>query len=144
QTAQGPVADQGQFGLAEFTGSEEGRGPLFDVTRVPFEGDHLPAGSGTQGDKIATPISLDVPKAVPLMALQVGDRMVVSIPGEMTAEGGRRVRHAVEHAAHGHGVHRAVISGLANEYADYFTTPEEYDAQHYEGAATIYGRTSSL
>jgi hypothetical protein len=33
---------------------------------------------------------------------------------------------------------------LANEYADYFTTPEEYDAQHYEGAATIYGRTSSL
>src|SRR5919201_1652488 len=35
------------------------------------------------------------------------------------------------------------ISGFANEYADYFTTPEEYDAQHYEGAATIYGRTSS-
>jgi neutral ceramidase len=36
-----------------------------------------------------------------------------------------------------------VISGLANEYSDYFTTPEEYDAQHYEGAATAYGRASS-
>ena len=144
QTAAGPVANQGVFGQAEFTGSEEGRGPLFDVTRVPFEGDHLPAGVGTQGDKIQTPIPLDVPKADPLMALQVGDRMVVSIPGEMTAEAGRRVRHAVMHAAHGHGVHRAVISGLANEYSDYFTTPEEYDAQHYEGAATIYGRASSV
>ena len=78
------------------------------------------------------------------MALQVGDRMVVSVPGEMTEEMGRRVRHAVEKAAAGHGVVRAVISGLANEYADYFTTPEEYDAQHYEGAATVYGRASSV
>src|SRR4051794_23208633 len=143
-TAAGPVADEGVFGQAEFTGSEEGRGPLYDITRVPFEGDHLPVGAGPQGDKIQTPIPLDVPTAVPLMALQVGDRMIVSIPGEMTAEMGRRVRHAVEHAAAGHGVRRAVISGLANEYADYFTTPEEYDAQHYEGAATAYGRASSV
>jgi neutral ceramidase len=37
-----------------------------------------------------------------------------------------------------------VISGLANEYADYFTTPQEYDAQHYEGGATVYGRASSV
>jgi neutral ceramidase len=143
-TAEGPVADAGVFGQAEFTGSEEGRGPLFDVTRVPFEGDHLPVGTGPQGDKIQAPVPLDVPKAVPLMAIQVGDREIVSIPGEMTAEMGRRVRHAVEQAARGHGIDRAVISGLANEYADYFTTPEEYDAQHYEGAATVYGRASSV
>jgi len=143
-TAAGPVDDRGVFGQAEFTGSEEGRGPLFDITRVPFEGDHLPVGAGPQGNKIQTPIPLDIPTAVPLMALQVDDRMIVSIPGEMTAEMGRRVRHAVQKAAAGHGVHRAVISGLANEYADYFTTPEEYDAQHYEGAATVYGRASSV
>lgn len=143
-TAAGPVANKGVFGQAEFTGSEEGRGPLFDVTRVPFEGDHLPVGSGAQGDKIQTPIPVDIPRAVPLMALQVGDRMIASIPGEMTAEMGRRVRHAVVQAAAGHGVRRAVISGLANEYADYFTTPQEYDAQHYEGAATVYGRASSV
>jgi hypothetical protein len=70
--------------------------------------------------------------------------MLVSIPGEMTAEMGRRVRHAVEQASQGHGVTGAIISGLANEYADYFTTPQEYDAQHYEGAATVYGRASSV
>ena len=139
----GPVADQGAFGIPEFTGSEDGRGPLFDVTRVPFEGDHLPVGMGPQGDKIVAPLPLDVPKAVPLMAVRIGDRLVVSVPGEMTEDMGRRVRAAVMQAAAGSGVQRAVVSGLANEYADYFTTPEEYDAQHYEGAATIYGRTSS-
>ncbi len=143
-TKAGPVADEGMFGQPEFTGSEEGRGPLFDITMVPFEGDHLPAGTGTQGDKIAAPIPLDIPKAVPLMALRIGDRMIVSIPGEMTEGMGRRVRHAVTTASRGLGVHRAVISGLANEYADYFTTPQEYDAQHYEGAATVYGRASSV
>jgi neutral ceramidase len=143
-TKAGPVSDKAVFGQAEFTGSEEGRGPLYDVTMVPFEGDHLPAGSGTQGDKIQAPIPLDVPKAVPLMALRIGSRMIVSIPGEMTEGMGRRVRPAVTKAARGLGVHRTVISGLANEYADYFTTPEEYDAQHYEGAATVYGRASSV
>ncbi|MFL5911180.1 MAG: neutral/alkaline non-lysosomal ceramidase N-terminal domain-containing protein, partial [Gaiellaceae bacterium] len=156
-TPAGPVADKGAFGMAEFTGSEEGRGPLFDITRQPFEGDALPIGGshvpvvsdttgvgGPQGDKSQAPIPLDIPKAVPLMTLRIGDRMIASIPGEMTEDMGRRVRAAVTDAARGSGVTATVISGLANEYADYFTTPEEYDAQHYEGAATVYGRASSV
>ena len=144
QTAAGPVADRAEFGLPQFTGSEEGRGPLFDVTGVPFEGHHQPVGTGPQGNKIAAPLPVEVPEAVPLMALRVGPRMIVSIPGEMTAEMGRRVRNAVTDAARGSGVSGAVISGLANEYVDYFTTPQEYDAQHYEGGATIYGRASAV
>ncbi len=144
QTAAGPVADRADFGLPQFTGSEEGRGPLFDVTGVPFEGHHLPTGTGPQGVKISAPLPVEVPEAVPLLALRIGSRMVVSIPGEMTAQMGRRVRQAVTDAARGSGVNSAVISGLANEYVDYFTTPQEYDAQHYEGGATIYGRASSV
>ncbi len=35
-----------------------------------------------------------------------------------------------------------MLIGLANEYASYFTTPEEYAAQHYEGASTLYGTYS--
>jgi neutral ceramidase len=153
-TAVGPVADHGAFGLSEFTGSEEGRGPLYDNTRTPFEGDHLPMGAGglpanpvadpAQGDKIVIGAPLDVPKAVPLMALRIANRVIVSVPGEMTEEMGRRVRAAVLAATAKAGVSAAVISGLANEYADYFTTPEEYDTQHYEGGATIYGRASSV
>jgi neutral ceramidase len=155
-TPDGPVADKGAFGMAEFTGSEEGRGPLFDITRQPFEGDALPVGGshvpvvtdqtgigGPQGDKITAPINLDIPKAVPMMAVRIGDHMIVSIPGEMTEDMGRRVRAAVTDAVKGSGVTSTVISGLANEYADYFTTPQEFDAQHYEGAATVYGRASS-
>ena len=144
ETPDGPVADKGAFGMAEFTGSEEGRGPLFDLTRIPFEGDHLPVGMGAQGDKAQAPLPLDVPKAVPLMAVRVGDRMIVSVPGEMTEDMGRRVRSAVMQATSSSGIVDVVVSGLANEYADYFTTPQEYDAQHYEGAATIYGRASSV
>jgi len=36
-----------------------------------------------------------------------------------------------------------MIVGLANEYTNYYTTPEEYSAQHYEGAATLYGTNAS-
>jgi neutral ceramidase len=156
-TAVGPVADKGAFGLSEFTGSEEGRGPLYDNTRTTFEGDHLPVGAGSnlplpgnpaadpaQGDKIVIGAPLNVPKAVPLMALRIGTRMIVSVPGEMTEEMGRRVRKSVLDASAHAGVTTAIVSGLANEYADYFTTPEEFDMQHYEGGATIYGRASSV
>jgi neutral ceramidase len=143
-TQAGPVSDTGAFGLAEFTGSEEGRGPLYDVTHQPLEGVNSPLPNGAQGQKLQAPIPVDVPKAVPLMALRIGDRAIVSVPGEMTVEMGRRVRAATLAAAGASGIKATIVSGLANEYTSYYTTPEEFDAQHYEGAATIYGRASSV
>lgn len=143
-TAAGQVADKGAFGLAEFTGSEEGRGPLFDITHQPLEGDNSPISNGAQGQKVATPLPVDVPTAVPLMAVRIADRAIVSVPGEMTVEMGRRVRAATLDAARSGGITATIISGLANEYTSYYTTPDEFDAQHYEGAATIYGRASSV
>jgi neutral ceramidase len=145
-TSQGNVDSTAVLGLAEFTGSEEGRGPLYDETGRPFEGDTSPASLGDQGHKIQVVRDNggSFPKAVPLMAIRLGSRVVVSVPGEMTEEMGRRVRAAVLGALGNSGVQRVVISGLANEYLSYFTTPEEYDLQHYEGAATLYGRTASV
>jgi neutral ceramidase len=35
------------------------------------------------------------------------------------------------------------IAGLGNEFVLYFTTPEEYERQHYEGGNTHFGRFSS-
>ena len=120
----GPVADKAAFGLAEFTGSEEGRGPLFDVTRVPFEGDHLPAGVGTQGDKIQTPIPLDVPEGGAADGA-AGRRPDGRLDPRRDDRGGwgAGCAHAVTARRPRVRRHRAVISGLANEYADYFTTP---------------------
>jgi len=33
-----------------------------------------------------------------------------------------------------------LVQGYANDYAGYVTTPEEYDAQRYEGGHTMFGR----
>jgi hypothetical protein len=141
----GAVDSQPVFGVPQLTGSEEGRGPLYDNTHVPFEGVTSPTEDPVQGDKVPTarPPALNVPRAAPMMVLRVGDRLVVSVPGEMTVGMGERVRAAVLSASGSAGIGRVVIAGLANEYLSYYTTPEEYERQHYEGGSTLYGRYSS-
>jgi hypothetical protein len=44
----------------------------------------------------------------------------------------------------GAGIHRVVIVGYVGEYLDYFTTPAEYERQHYEGGSTLYGHYATL
>ncbi|HEV3378771.1 MAG TPA: neutral/alkaline non-lysosomal ceramidase N-terminal domain-containing protein [Thermoleophilaceae bacterium] len=137
-TEGGNVADYAMIGIPFLTGSEEERGPLFDLTRVPFEGTRNPLPVPGQGHKLGIPLSADsVPKAVPLMAVRVGDGVIVTLPGEPTAEVGARLRAAIS------GVGRVVVSGVANEFIQYLTTPEEYERQHYEGGSTLYGPFSS-
>jgi hypothetical protein len=140
----GAVADEPSVGLPFLTGSEENRGPLFDVTGDNNEGRRLPADTGPQGRKIQAigPPVGDFPPAVPLMAVRLADQLLVTVPGEMTVEMGRRVRASVLAAAPA-GVRRVVIAGYANEFVHYFTTPEEYEMQHYEGGSTLYGKYSS-
>ena len=140
-TEGGNVADYAMIGFPFLTGSEEERGPLFDVTRVPLEGLRNPLPVPGQGHKTGIPLSADsVPKAVPLTALRVGDGLIVTLPGEPTAEVGERLRAAVREST---GLDRVVVSGLAGEFIQYLTTPEEYDRQHYEGGSTLYGPLSS-
>jgi hypothetical protein len=81
---------------------------------------------------------------VPLTVAQVGPRLIATIPGEMTVGMGRLLRGVLESMVHGHGIEAVQLSGLANEYLSYFTSPWEYDAQHYEGGSTMYGRESSI
>ena len=140
-TEGGAVADYAMIGFPFLTGSEEERGPLFDVTHVPFEGMRNPLPVPGQGHKQGIPLDAStVPKAVPLAALRVGDGLIVTLPGEPTAEVGARVRAAVRQTT---GLERVVVSGLAGEFIQYLTTPEEYDRQHYEGGSTLYGPLSS-
>ncbi|HUR14672.1 MAG TPA: neutral/alkaline non-lysosomal ceramidase N-terminal domain-containing protein [Mycobacteriales bacterium] len=151
ETGQGPVSRAATPGLPLITGSEEGRGPLHDLTQTPFEGDASPVDDPhdpAQGRKIPIPTNAlgggSTPTAVPLTVAQVGERLIATIPGEMTVAMGRLVRGALALIGRGHGITGVQLSGLANEYLSYFVTPQEYDAQHYEGGSTMYGRTSSL
>src|SRR5215211_4329990 len=144
RTEGGSVADYAMVGIPFLTGSEEERGPLFDVTHEPLEGRRNPLPVPGQGHKIGFPLSSDsVPRAVPLMAVRLGSRLIVSQPGEATREVGARLRAAVLGAAPGSGVSRVVVSGLGNEFIQYITSPEEYDRQHYEGGSTLYGPLES-
>jgi neutral ceramidase len=147
ETEGGRVDDHSQVGLPFLTGSEEERGPLFDVTHEEFEDRRAPIYDHTspQGQKLFLEGvgTGGVPSKVPLVAVRIGPRVIVTIPGEGTKEVGARIRAAVESAIAGSGIERVVISGLANEFVLYFTTPEEYDRQHYEGGNTHFGRVSS-
>ena len=134
----GRVDDHSEVGLPFLTGSEEERGPLYDVTGVPFEDRRSPVDRGPQGHKDGGPLG-DVPNKVPLMAVRVGSRLIASVPGEGTKEMGARIRARIGSAVAGSGIQRVTIAGLANEFVLYFTTPEEYDAQHYEGGNTHFG-----
>jgi neutral ceramidase len=141
----GTVASEPSMGFPFFTGSEENRGPLYDETGENNEGHRLPVGAGPQGRKIhgVGPPVAEFPPAMPLLSLRLGDRIVVTVPGEMTAEMGRRLRTAVLRAGRPRGVRRVVLAGYSNEFIHYFTTPEEYEKQHYEGGSTLFGHFSS-
>ena len=79
---------------------------------------------------------------MPLSAVRFGNRVLLTVPGEMTVELGRRLRAAALAALSGSGLGHVVVAGYANEYVSYLTTPEEYAAQHYEGGTTVYGPAS--
>ena len=79
------------------------------------------------------------PQVMPVQVLRIGQLAVGTAPGEFTIVSGQRVIDAMT-AELGGTVSHVMLAGYANAYAGYVATPEEYDAQHYEGAATHFGR----
>jgi neutral ceramidase len=69
----------------------------------------------------------------------LGNLALVATPFEVTTMAGRRLRQTVMTQLESAGVTRVVIVGLANAYAGYMTTREEYAQQDYEGASTHFG-----
>ncbi|TQS44928.1 neutral/alkaline non-lysosomal ceramidase N-terminal domain-containing protein [Cryptosporangium phraense] len=76
------------------------------------------------------------PRTLPVQVLRIGSTLLVGQPFEITVDAGRRVASAVTAAT---GLDDVVVTSVANEYAGYCTTPEEYSRQHYEGGHTLYG-----
>jgi len=88
--------------------------------------------------------ALSIPRAAPLGLYRIGPILLATVPGEFTTVMGLRIERALAQALadSGRPVERVIVIGLANEYMSYFTTPEEYALQYYEGASTLYGPAS--
>jgi len=90
------------------------------------------------GTGVQTPFPWS-PEVLPVSIVRIGQLAIIAAPAEFTIMSGRRVRETVK-AALGDSVRHVVFAGYANAYSGYVTTPEEYDAQHYEGASTHFGK----
>jgi neutral ceramidase len=136
-------------GAALVAGAHENTTPV--ISRIP----PFRAGSpkrwrsgGPQGPKWILgsrwlqPLMLPVrgfPRILPVQVLRIADCVLVGLPFELTVETGRRIEKRVADAVASRGVRGVVVSSVANEYAGYATTPEEYGLQYYEGGHTLYG-----
>ncbi len=81
------------------------------------------------------------PNVLPLQLMRIGQLVLVGVPQEVTIVAGLRLRRTVADRL-GVPLRDVLISGYANEYAGYLTTPQEYDNQDYEGGHTLFGRWS--
>jgi neutral ceramidase len=79
------------------------------------------------------------PGVLPFQLAQIGSLAVAAVPFELTTMAGRRLKRDLSDSLAAAGVTHVAIAGLANAYAGYVTTREEYAAQHYEGASTHFG-----
>nr|CAB3223336.1 putative neutral ceramidase C [Phallusia mammillata] len=82
------------------------------------------------------------PEIVDVQMLKVGQLVIAAVPGEFSTMAGRRLRKTILNKAIEQGMPdntKVVIAGLANVYTHYMTTNEEYEAQRYEAASTIFG-----
>lgn len=73
------------------------------------------------------------PMELPLRYVRIGSFVIATVPGEISTTGGRRIVALLQ------GQGDVVIVGLANEYTGYVATSEEYAAQDYMAASTIWG-----
>lgn len=76
------------------------------------------------------------PQIMPLQVLKIGNLAIAAVPTEVTTMSGRRIKDTLRT---GLGADVAVIASLANSYASYLATREEYAVQWYEGACTQFG-----
>ncbi|MEV6069999.1 neutral/alkaline ceramidase [Nocardia sp. NPDC052001] len=80
-----------------------------------------------------------VPSVVPIQLVRIGDLYLACGGAEFTITSGLRIRRVVAEAL-GVSLDQVLMQGYANCYHEYVATPEEYDAQQYEGGSTLYGR----
>ena len=119
------------------------------------EGVRLQEPNGCHGPKVRVLQALGsacagqhFPRWAPIMQIQIGDGLIVTIPAEPTTVTGLRIRDSVMAEVHAispptRPPTQVALVSLAHEYLQYVATREEYELQHYEGASTIYGPSTA-
>jgi neutral ceramidase len=83
------------------------------------------------------------PNILPFQLFKIGHLFIAAAPFELTTMSGRRIKETIEKTLSQQlpqtEPHQIVLSTLANAYAQYMTTPEEYQLQRYEGASNLFG-----
>lgn len=145
--AAGTTDGPGQF---DFTQGQNTSNPFWDLVSsflaVPSEETRachqpkpilLPVGT-TSG--LIGPIAW-VPTTLPMQLVRVGNVYMIAYPGELSTMAGRRLKSTIRNSLPAGDRESAiiVICGLSNSYSHYTVTYEEYQAQRYEGASTLYG-----
>jgi neutral ceramidase len=139
------------IGVSMLAGTEDGRG--FGAEGFSCEDVHdlwsvFTCAATTTSCQAEKPIVLEMgtqqphpwtPEVLPLQVVRLGSLVLVATPFEPTTMAGRRLQETVQAELGPAGVDRVVVAGLANAYAGYVATREEYAAQHYEGASTHFG-----
>lgn len=145
------TAAKARVGAAALGGAEDGRTILHDMGFV--EGLRGPVRDD-QGIKNSFEIQLlggrssvgaiaaagdPPPEKAPMGVYSLDNKLVLAtLPGEFTTMLGDRIRGYIAGKL-SFTPDRVVLMGLANGHVSYVTTPEEFEAQHYEGAQNIYG-----
>jgi len=77
----------------------------------------------------------------PVQILRIGNLFILGSPAEITTMAGRRLRASTAQVLRDHGVADpiVVINEISNAYCGYTATFEEFQAQRYEAASTIFG-----
>ncbi|MGW7055100.1 neutral/alkaline ceramidase [Streptomyces sp. NPDC054887] len=129
-----------------FPGFQEGENPFWDAISDSIVYTVSPELAQAQAPKdVVVPLGEMnrvypwVQERVPVMLVRIGRLYLIGIPGEVTICAGLRLRRTVA-AIVGAPLDDVLVAGYANAYFHYVTTPEEYDAQHYEGGSTLFGR----
>ncbi|WP_307829506.1 neutral/alkaline ceramidase [Antrihabitans stalagmiti] len=129
-----------------FAGFSENGNPLFDrisrhlIYRLSgsLADSHAPKGLVAPAGSINKVVPMIIER-VPVQLFRIGQLYLIGIPGEVTIVAGLRLRRTVA-AIVGAELADVLVAGYSNGYIHYVTTPEEYEAQRYEGGSTMFGK----
>jgi neutral ceramidase len=90
-------------------------------------------------------ISKQLPRVAQFMVLRIGSRLLAVVPFEVTTMAARQMRDSMVAGAGSEstGLGNTLVVSLSNGYLEYVATADEYTAQYYEGASTLYGPGSA-